>query len=51
MPFMELSPYEIDIADIGLKGEIHVISPVVMEDDSIVLILSVHLKVGWHSSV
>ena len=51
MPYMNMATLEIDIADIGHTGEIHTISPVVLENGSIVLVLSVHSKVGWHSSV
>ena len=46
-----MSSYEVDLIDLGQKGEIQLISPVVMEDGSIVLVLSVHLKIGWHTQV
>jgi hypothetical protein len=46
-----MASYEVDLIDLGQKGEIQLISPVVMEDGSIVLVLSVHLKIGWHTQV
>ncbi len=48
---MQMSSYEVDLIDLGQKGDIQLISPVVMEDGSIVLVLSVHLKIGWHTQV
>ena len=34
-----------------MQGEIKQVSPVAMEDGSIVLVLTLHIKVAWHSNV